>query len=353
MTIDNLALVRATDVVPFDGMIRPISETAYLKKDFNSEFSRAIRDMLLEDGIVPPFDFSKFGDDEYVKTYNKAVNGIVSDYIPYSSDYNSMVLFSINGLVPDDSEVSFGNNTFSNKKCAVIDSLSSHIDQVVSLVPTDTAIKGSIKLSNDAIVLLERDYFLSLSKGEQAQLFGNGFIVKLFEGNIKDAVSNTLNESGRYISEELSLSRKDKGYKDSDTKEITIETLNRIANEKNIAQVLYFDVLTGNNDEADKLQDVSNEYKNAIDIMEYYQTEFYDYLFEHMPVDKVLQYRLIDYQYSQEYLKELCATIKAFGIDNYKSIVMNYNSKLELEQKTGELLTPDEIVNNMSLSKNK
>lgn len=353
MTIDNLALVRATDVVPFDGMIRPISETAYLKKNFNSEFSRAIRDMLLEDGIVPPFDFSKFGDDEYVKTYNKEVNGIVSDYIPYSSDYNSMILFSINGLVPDDSEVSFGNNTFSNKKCAVIDSLSSHIDQVVSLVPTDTAIKGSIKLSNDAIVLIQKDHFSNLSEDDQEQLLGNSFNVKLFEGNLKDAVKGTLKESGRYIPEELSLSRKDEGYKDSDTKEMTIETINKIAQENNIAQVLHFDVLTGNNDEIDKLQDVSNEYKNAIDIMEYYQTEFYDYLFEHMPVDEVLQHRLIDYQYSQEYLKELCATIKAFGIDNYKSIVMNYNSKLELKQKTGELLTPDEIVNNMSLSKNK
>ena len=70
-----------------------------------------------------------------------------------------------------------------------------------------------------------------------------------------------------------------------------------------------------------------------------------------MPVDEVLQHRLIDYQYSQEYLKELCATIKAFGIDNYKNIVMNYNSELELKQKTGELLTPKEIVINMSLSK--
>lgn len=353
MTIDNLALVRATDVVPFDGVMKPISETAYLKKNFNSEFSRAIRDMLLKEGIVSAFDFSKFGDDEYVENYNKEVNGIVSNYIPYSSDYNSMILFSINGLVPDDSEVSFGNNTFSNKRCAVIDSLSSHINQVVSLVPTDTAIKGSIKLSNDAIVLLEKDYFLSLPKEVQDQLLGNSFNVKLFEGNLKDAVKGTLKESGRYIPEELSLSRKDKGYKDSDTKDVTIETISKIANENNIAQVLHFDVLTGHNDELNKLQDVEDEYKNAMDVMEYYQTEFYDYLFEHMPVDEVLQHRLIDYQYSQEYLKELCATIKAFGIDNYKNIVMNYNSELELKQKTGELLTPKEIVNNMSLSKNK
>ena len=147
MTIDNIALVRATNVIPFDGVMKPISEEFYMTKNTNLEFSRAIEDMLKEEGIIPKFDFSKFGDDEYVNSYNKMASEIAGDYIPYNSDYNSMVLFSLNGIVPDDSEKGFANNTFSNKKCAVIDGLSEHIDRVISLMPTDTAVKGSISLS--------------------------------------------------------------------------------------------------------------------------------------------------------------------------------------------------------------
>lgn len=32
MDISNIALVRATDVIPFDGIVKPISEVPYLKK---------------------------------------------------------------------------------------------------------------------------------------------------------------------------------------------------------------------------------------------------------------------------------------------------------------------------------
>ncbi len=353
MNIDNLALVRATNVIPFDGVMKPISETCYLNKNYNLEFSRAIRDMLTEEGIVPAFDFSKFGDEEYIDSYNKTVSNIVGDYIPYNSDYNSMILFSINGLVPDDSEVSFGNNTFSNKKCAVIDSLSSHIDQVISLVPTDTAVKGSIKLSNDAIVLIEKNYFLSLPDDIKNQLFNNSFTVNLFEGNLKDAVKDTLKKTGKYIPEELTLSRASGGYKESKTKAMTLDTINKIANSYNIAQVLHFDVLTANNDQLDKLQDVKDEYNHVIEVTEYYQTLFFNYLFSVMPGDEHLKNSVLRNPNSPVYLKKLCEMIKSFGIENYKNITMKYNSELELKQRTGELLTPDEIVNNMSISKTK
>lgn len=350
MTIDNLALVRATNIIPFDGIMKPISETPYLIKNTFSEYSRGINQLLQEEGIIPSFDFSRFGDDQYTDEYNKMVDNIMSDYIPYSSDYNSMILFSLNGLVPDDSEVSFGNNTFSNKKCAVIDGLSEHIDQVVSLVPTDTAIKGSMQLSPNAIVLLEEKFYESIPDDKKQQLFDNGFTICAFEGNLKEAVKETLSNTGRYIPEELSLSRQDKGYRDSETKEATIQTIDNIAKERNIAQVLHFDVLTGRNNDNDKLTSVENEYNNIITVNEYYQEEFYNYLFENMMVDEYLQNRLISNQSAQPYIKELCDIIKNFGIENYKQIVMSYNEDLERKQMTGELLTPEEIV---SIERNK
>ena len=57
-------------------------------------------------------------------------------------------------MVPDDSENGFGNNTFSNKKCAVIEPLKYHINDVVSLVPTDTAVKGDVVLSDEAVIFI-------------------------------------------------------------------------------------------------------------------------------------------------------------------------------------------------------
>ena len=84
--------------------------------------------------------------------------------LPYNSDYNSMVLWSLNGLVPDDM-----NNTFSDKTCAIIDGLAEQIEQseMVSLVPTDTAIKGNVNLSNKATILIDKDRYETLSLEEK------------------------------------------------------------------------------------------------------------------------------------------------------------------------------------------
>ena len=344
MNIDNIALVRATNVIPFDGVMRPISETPYLKRNFNLAYSSEIHTMLVEEGLLPQFDWSKSDDDSYLEEYRKTLANIKNDYIPYNSDYNSMILFSLNGLVPDDSEVSFGNNTFSDKKCAVIDALSQHIDQVVSLVPTDTAVKGSIELSKDAIVLIEEKYYESLPDELKAKLFECDFEKRVFDGSLKEAVKETLASTGRYIPEELSLSRKDRGYRDSDTKEMTLATIDNIAKERDIAQVLHFDVLTGKSADKDKLSSVKDEYDNINLVFDYYQEDFYKYLFEHMPVNDMLQSKLLSNLHSSIDIKELCGVIKEFGLDNYKQIVMSYNSLLENKRSSGELLTPEEIV---------
>ena len=34
MDIKNIAIVRATNIIPFDGVVRPISEIPYLKKEY-------------------------------------------------------------------------------------------------------------------------------------------------------------------------------------------------------------------------------------------------------------------------------------------------------------------------------
>lgn len=349
MGIDNIALVRATNIIPFDGMMHPISETPYLKKDFYSALASELKKLLEQEKIIPPVDFSKFSD-EYISERNKMINEIIKDYIPYTSDYNSMILFSLNGLVPNDDEMSFGNNTFSNKNCVVIEGLTQQIENVISLVPTDTAIKGSITLSPNAIVMLKEEIYNNLTEKQKNMLKEQNFSIKTFTGPLKEEVYKTLKETNRYIPEELSLSRSDNGYKDSPTKQQTINTINQIAQERNIAQALHYNVLMQQTDDLDKLESVKDERDKFLIVEEYYQNRFYEFLFQNIEIDENLKYMLINYKNNPEYISELLQTIKSFGLENYKKLVIAYNEKLEQLQKTGQLLTPEEIV---SLEKEK
>ena len=99
MDIKNIALVRATNVIPVDGVVRPISEVPYLHKEKGTEFSFAMNDLLKKKGILKEMDWTK---PDEISEIDRENNEILKQYMPYNSDYNSMVLWSLNGLVPDD-----------------------------------------------------------------------------------------------------------------------------------------------------------------------------------------------------------------------------------------------------------
>lgn len=340
MNVRNIALVRATDIIPFDGIVYPISEVPYLEKERGTAFAYAMHDLLKK--------LSKINEEGYwSKTekeqdiMDKQNKEILEQYLPYNSSYNSMVLWALNGLVPDDM-----NNTFSNKTCAIIESLEEQINksEIISLVPTDTAIKGSVKLSSKAIVLISKDRYDSLSEQEKEQLEASGFTVQVFNKTLQEAVSEALENSEVYISEKLSLTREHKGYFESDTKEELIKTIQDIAKSHNIAQVLHFNVFTGNNDELKKLTSVKDEYKNYITVLKCYQKTFFTYLFSKLDIDKKVSRNILSYMDSPVYVKALCDEIERIGIDEYKKIVYKYNSSLENLRKQGKLPTPEQIV---------
>ena len=63
MEIENIALVRATDIIPIDGIIVPVSESKYIKKNTNEPFAVGIKGLLKRKGIITPIDFSKLEDE--------------------------------------------------------------------------------------------------------------------------------------------------------------------------------------------------------------------------------------------------------------------------------------------------
>ncbi|CDD16327.1 unknown [Clostridium sp. CAG:798] len=339
MDIKNIALVRATNVIPVDGVVRPISAVPYLRKEKDTEFSTSMRDLLRRKGLLKEVDWTK---PDEINKISKENTKTLEQYVPYNSDYNSMVLWSLNGLVPDDM-----NNTFSDKTCAIIDGLAEQIEQseMVSLVPTDTAIKGNVNLSNKATILIDKDRYETLSLEEKDKLAKLNLNVTIFQGNLKEAVNEALIREGRYTAETLSLAREDDGYIKSDTSDEVRRTIRDVANERNIAQVLHWSVITGQNDELDKLENVKDDFENGCIVKDFYKRAFFEYLFSKMNIDNGTKEYALYFPDSSKYMEDLCDEIGRIGIDKYKSLVDEYNKSLEQLRETGKLPTPQQIVN--------
>lgn len=338
MNIENIAIVRATNVIPFDGIVYPLSEVPYLRKEKGTRFAFAMYDLLQRQGRLLEIDWSKLDEMEDIDKENIRIS---LEYVPYTSDYNSMVLWSLNGLVPDDM-----NNTFSNKTCAIIDSLAEQIEEseVISLMPTDTAIKGKVKLSKQACILISKERYESLSQEEKDKLDRLDLKITIFEGTLEEAINEELRENGRYTAETLSLRREDKGYLQSETSDEVIQTINNIASKRKIAQVLHFNVITGKNDEVEKLDKVKNEMKNFHIVTDFYKQTFLKYLFSRMEIDDNVKRNAINSPEVDIYMKALSAEIERIGIDEYKRHLELYNKALEQLRDDGKLPTPQQII---------
>ena len=343
MNIDNVALVRATNILPYDGILKSISNSPYLCKKNSTEFSFMISDLLKKLGLIPKPDYSRMDEENYLDEYGKEVARIIKEYLPYSSDYNSMILFSLNGLCPDDNEHGFANNTFSNKKCAIIEPLSNHIDDVISLVPTDTAIKGDVVLSSDSVVLIDKNYYDSLTDENKKRL--EGLNITFFEGNLEIAVNNFLKNSNKYVPEKLSLTRNNNGYIPSDTSEEQIKNINQIANDYNKPQVLFFNILSKQNDDLDRLTMVDSEIENSKLVEEYYLKRFLEVLVSKIGLDE--SFKNSNIIYDKDKMKQLSDAINSYGIDSYKQLVDSYNKELEDKRNNKTLETPNQIIDSI------
>ena len=79
--------------------------------------------MLNDFGILEHDDGTESDKNLAVRERN---NNIEREYTPFSSSYNSITLWSINGAMPDENSsnhITFKGNTYSNRKCAIVDYL--------------------------------------------------------------------------------------------------------------------------------------------------------------------------------------------------------------------------------------
>ena len=337
----KIGIVRSTNIIPFDGIVRPISNDQYICKKLGTKFSNIMGDFLRKNNVIETITPSMMFSDDYDKIVKKNAD-ILRDYLPYTSDYNSMVLFSLNGICPDDNTNGFANNTFSNRLVGIIDSLESHINDCISLNPTDTAIKGDVLLSSNSKVLIAKQLYDSLNEMELKILNKNCNVV-VFDGFLKDAIETQLKEMG-YNPEQLSLSSSSGGFIDSDTSKEVKASIDNLASNYNISKTKFFNLITSTDENMPHYEDIKDEIRNISLVDQYYISNFIKELFLHMnfnvnDVDNISTLRFKPYEdIVREFLDNL-------GVEKYKQFVDMYNKKLEEDKKNNELYTPEEIIN--------
>ena len=340
MDIHNVAIVRATDVIPFDGVVRPVKDVSFIKKEMGSVYAREMFSLLRRKGLLNPIDWQ--ADESERQAVDETNKKIVAKYMPYTSLYNSMVLWSLNGLVPDDAF-----NRFSKKSCAIIDGLEEQMErgtEIVSMHPTDTAFKGKVRLSKNAKILIDKARYDTLSEQQKKQLAELDLTVNIFEGDLKTAIEASLKESGRYTAEDLRLVSEGYCYKESSTSEDVAQTIKNIAQEKNIPQISHINVFLGVTNGEEKLDSVKGEKQLCDIIADLYQNAFFEYVFSRLDIDEETKTNAQRMPYSDVYMEELCDEISRLGIDKYKEVLDEYNGAIERLRDSKRLPTPQQII---------
>ena len=347
MNIHNIAAVRATNAIPFDGVVRPVKDVPFIKKETGTPFAGEMFSLLRRKGLLEPIDWDATEVERQVaQEKNKQ---ILAEYMPHTSIYNSMVLWSLNGLVPDDAF-----NTFSKKSCAIIEGLEEQMEQgteIVSLHPTDTAIHGEVKLSKSARILISKERYDCLSDQEKQQLSRLEQTVEVFEGDLKTAIDTHLKESGRYTAENLHLANEGGGYKESPTSADVAQTIKNIAKEKNISQLPHINVFLGETAGDGKLDSVKGEKEYCDILADVYKNTFFEYIFEELDIDESVKMNAQYMPNSDRYMEDLCDEIGRKGIDKYKEVLDKYNVALESLRDAGKLPTPQKIIDDIKLGK--
>ena len=53
----NIAIVRATEAIPFDGVVRPVKDVPFIKKETSSVFAQEMNSMLNRKGMLKQIDW--------------------------------------------------------------------------------------------------------------------------------------------------------------------------------------------------------------------------------------------------------------------------------------------------------
>lgn len=338
MNIDNVVLVRARNKLPVEGELIPSCEGMYLKPDTLGDFATILRNMVkrdLENKLGRPLVL--YAESEDAKMLDQAME----KFYPYTSSYTSTLSFSLNGLVPDDI-----NNKFSEMKCAVIEPLKYHTDaDFLNVSVIDTTTKGSMQLSNEAILVCDENTFRSYPESVQQNLMAK-YRVELFTGSLKDAVNNTLQ---KYNYPVFNLNqRKEQGYIEECPEKANMQAfedafaLSVNASRLRLAQLYQEPFLTG--DDLVAGDKAKSDFYKSLEVDAYYKEELYKFLLMKADMlgidisDDDKFYLFSEYGRGEEVLEELMRSLvsRSGGLESFAGHVAEYNQNVVNNYLTNE-----------------
>lgn len=350
MNMDNVILVRAMNNLPLNGELIPSCEGQRLVNDKQSDFYYFIRECVssnLEKQLGRSLVlFPESSDD-------KLMESTMKDYLVTTGDYYTTTLsFALNGLVPDDM-----NNQFSDMKMAVLEPIKNQINaDFITIETIDTTIKGRIKISSDAILVIESDFFTKLSIEEKVNL-RNNFNIKLFEGNLRDAISETLIENG-YPVLPLIQKRELNNIKDCSEKDSMLEFEDKFsiavgASRLRLYQLTYMYVIGTELDEIAHGK-LAEEFTNTLKVQEYYKNKLYKFMLakaESLGIevsDEDKYYLFTDYKEGINSMKKIVTSlINAYGdLSSFKQFIQEYNNYVK-----DNYLTNKQIISSLNNKK--
>lgn len=349
MNIDNVVLVRAMNNVPLNGELVPSCEGQRLVNDRKSDFYYFMKSCVreqLQENLGRYLDLYPDSPDEQLM--NEACNNysiLTGDY------YTSTLSFSLNGLVPDDM-----NNKFADMNMAVLEPLRNQTTaDFVTIETIDTTTKGRMQTSSEAILTVKNDFFAQLSPEIQQNLITN-FNVRLFDGKLKDAISDALKENG-YPVLPLIQNREMKNIDNCPEKQSMLDFEEKfsmtVGASRERLQNLTF--MYGGGTGVDEIahNKISEEHENTLIVTEHYKNQFYGFMLRKAEAlgievsDEDRFYLFTSYEEGTDAMKRVTtALINAYGgFEKFQSFINEYNQYTQ-----NNYLTNQEIV---SLSNNK
>ncbi len=314
-TVDDIMLVRTTDYLPDNRVMRPFSETKTLNKDNNNFLS----DQLYIDEIETYYPF-------YRTTLHACENGLVSSHI-------------------------YGN--FDNRNFIFLEPLNEQLDKanIINFAAQDTIIKGDITISENAILIIEASKYPELASiykdlDSYNICLYNGINVEMKEKFMKD---NPLSLGFEIQDEKAIVNRilMDLGY----TPEL-IGTKHII--QSNTSQRIV--------DLNDKLAEKRGVYSNTNhQFTDVYLTDFASRVeiknkCDRMLLDFIIKLNNLELNKEQFLDSKGCVKsetaeilVNMIGIEALRNSVSVFNSTFKQMEKEKLLPTPEEFLNNMDL----
>lgn len=338
MNIENIVLVRAIDYLPLDGILLPSCESKYLifnEKDNYYYLLKSIIQKNVEKDLGRSLNL-------WEETDNKILKSILKDYLPLTSSYTSTLSFSLNGLVPDDM-----NNTFSEMKFAVLDPMKYHENEnYINVDVIDTTIKGSIKTSEECILVIDQNEYSLLSEETKNNL-RNHYKIELFSGSLKEAISNILQKYNypalplvqkKELHEISECNEKDSMIKFQDEFALAIG-----ASRLKLQQLYTYPLSTLTGIDVMAAEKAQSDFDKNLVIEKYYKDKFYEFLttiFETLGfnlTDEEKYYLFSDFSYSEDVLKKVVESIiQVCGFEKYKLFIQEYNQNVMNNYITNE-----------------